>query len=248
MALGGTVPKTGAFILEQGEQVIPPGGAPAPPGPIPFGTGTPQIGPQCVPRTFSTPSLPLSAGFSTQSSRGFPTVDERPGGVQADPLQQAIPIGSGPGTREINPLPVANEQIAQPNPLQEAIQSLLAMVQGGGPLQQNINDNFANQLQSSRRNVSEDFARRGLGGSGIEEQLQLQSQLGIQGNAIRESNALALQAAQGLGGLSLGAGQFGLQQQALQNQANIDLIDSIMRMINDSFAPGENAIQTVNVI
>lgn len=210
MALGGTVPQTGAFILEQGEQVLPPPGFPA---------GDPGNRPP--------------TGIQDQPG---PHIEPLP------PPPPPPPVGGTPGTP---PLPAQGMM----NPLQQAIQSLLDMVMGGGPLQQNINDQFANQLQSSRRNVSEDFARRGLGGSGIEEQLQLQSQLGIQGNAISQSNALALQAAQALTGASLGAGQFGLQQQQLQDQTNLSMMEQLMRFIQGLNAPaGSNPMSTVNVI
>lgn len=222
-AHGGVVPQTGLFQLEQGETVLP-------------------TGPQAAPLSFSAPGLPTPQGATLNKGQQY-------GNNAFDPLPPTTPIE--PSTQiatQPEPAPASGAGPGQLNPLQQAIQSLLQMVQGGGPLQQNINDQFSQQLQSSRRNVAENFGSRGLGGSGVEEALQLQSELGIQGNAIRESNALGLQSAQALGGLSLGAGQFGLQQQALQNQASNDLLQLITQIFQGTFAPGENPVQTVNVI
>lgn len=212
---GGTVPQTGLFQLEQGEQVIPnPGQA------------------QTTPPVFS-PTAP--------APNPLPTQDDPPPSIPFD-------LGGNPA-----PLPVPVDQGQQDqagagNPLQQAIQALLQMVQGGGPLQQNISDAFSQQLLSSRRNVAEDFGRRGLGGSGIQEQLGLQAELGALNTAQRASNAQALQSAQALGQLSLGAGGFGLAQNQQQFQQNQSLFESIMRALQSFTSPGENPVQTVNVI
>lgn len=240
--LGGMVPFDGNFALHRGEQVIAPGG-PAPPPPI-------------------------SPGVSSLVPGGRGEQD----GLQQnafDPLPPPVLGGDGGGTVGAGDVPggIADAGGTQTlNPLQQAIQALLGLVQGGGPItpqiaqqQQNrIADVFGQQLQSSQRGVQENFGGRGLGGSGIEASLGLQQALGLQQNAAQASNDLAVQqalqnfgglqgAAQGLGGLSLGAGQFGLQQQQQQNQQNQDLIQFILQTLQGTFAPGSGT-QTLSIV
>lgn len=233
---GGIIPQTGNFKMHAGEQVIP-------------------VGSQVIPKP------PASTG-GTGGQEGANAFDPI-----APPFDITPPGGGGGGGSGGQVRPTESLGGAQGiNPLQSAIQALLQLVQGGGPItsqlaqqqQARISDTFGQQLQNSQRSVQENFGARGLGGSGIEAALGLQQGLGLQENAARASNDLAVQqalqnfqgvqgAAQGLGGLSLGAGQFGLQQQAQQNQQQQSLMEFILQTIQGTFAPGAGA-QTVNIV
>lgn len=238
---GGIIPQTGNFRMHAGEQVIP-----AAAGQLDF------------------PELRPSANVTGQGGRGD-TGDQH---FAFDPLPPNFEITPPGGGGDVLP-PVDNPDLGGTqgtNPLQSAIQALLQLVQGGGPItpqiaqqqQLRISDTFGQQLQGSQRSVQENFGARGLGGSGIEAALGLQQGLGLQANAARASNDLAVQqalqnfqgvqgAAQGLAGASLGAGQFGLQQQAQQNQQQQSLIEFILQTLQGTFAPGSGA-QTLNIV
>ena len=246
-AHGGTVPQTGAFILEQGEQVLPNTGANPPGGVRGFAFGQPT--------KFTVPA-PADAPPTAEPGQGGPA-----------PLPAPIPAPVAPPVAP-NPLDPGGAAAGQPNPLQQAIDTLLGLVQGGGPItsdiantqQTRINDVFANQLQSVQRGNAESLGARGLGGSGIQEQLGLQAQLGVLNNATNASNDFALNqalqnfggvqgASQGLGALSLGAGEFGLQQQNQQFLQNQSMFEQLIRAIQGSFAnPGQNPVTTVDVL
>lgn len=238
---GGTILQDGVFDLHRGETVLPAAAPPPPPPP-------PAIG-------LTPPTPPPSSLLGRPGGGG----NDGGGGEQ---FEGDIPLAVDPFT-----LPGDTQGGAQDtNPLQDAIAALLGLVQGGGPItsdiarqqQSRINDVFGQQLQSSQRGVQEQFGARGLGGSGIEAALGLQQSLGLQENAARASNDLAVQqalqnfqgvqgAAQGLGGLTLGAGQFGLQQQQLQNEQQQQLIEFILQALQGTFAPGSGA-QTINIV
>lgn len=245
---GGTVPFDGNFALHQGEQVIAPGSQPIPP----ISPGATPVPP------------PIDPGVKPTFFDVFDPSGDKPGG--GDNVFQPREVGDPRllGGQNVNVVGAQGTQAL--NPLQQAIQAILGLLQGGGPItpqiaqqqQQRISDVFGQQLQSSQRGVQENFGARGLGGSGIEAALGLEQALGLQQNAARASNDLAVQqalqnfsgiqgAAQGLGGLSLGAGQFGLQQQQLQFQQQQSLLDSILQTLQGTFAPGSGT-QTVNIV
>ena len=267
------VPKTGPAMLHQGEAVVPaqfnPANA-APPGvmqkpppmqqPEVFGGANTTIpmmqqAPAPAPRPMApqTQFMPQSPNPMLQTSVPFDVHTGQPGTLPGDPR---------PGVTMPPP-----QQGGPANPLQMALGSLMMQLGGGGPINQNVQNIQQQQLadtlslgkQQAEADLRARMGARGLGGSGL--QFGLEQNLGndVLRALTQGQNQIALDAAgrnydalgntaNSLIGGSLGAGQFGLQQAAFNQNQSMSMFDQLLNAIRQSFAnPSDQFKNTTNV-
>ena len=215
-AMGTTsVPQTGLAVVHQGEQINPAGGQPPMQNwstkPTP-----PQQTPQSYPSAGPTPQLPPPQPYPQQ---------------QAQPQQQ-------PPTQ---------------NPIQQSIGQFSNMLSSGGPMNAQYlnmqNQQMADQTGAAYNNSLEDMrarmGSRGLGGSGLQYGMENDLFNGMQSALTQGHNQNAMNAATGnwnamqqgagnLMGASMSAGQFGLAQQAQQQQMQQSMFSMLLDALRQS--------------
>lgn len=178
----------------------------------------------------------LPPGFGQPTPDGGPT-ELKPVSINniTGTVQQP---GTGPGAGPI-PDPGGQPQggAGQPNFLTQSLQGLQGLAQSGGPITQDVQNRLRAEnrdtqdvrAQNAIRALQERQGATGFTNSGLADFGALQARLGAAQNITRGENQIAFEAAntnfganlaanQALSQGALGAGQFGLDFNALQNQ------------------------------
>ena len=231
-----------------------------------FQTGTPYV-PQ-------TGTYQLHQGEAVVPANQNPMNQQRPaaqmgptGGFIPAPQQNMTMPAPAPAPQPMPQPYAAGQWGGSANPLQQALMSMSQQLQSGGPINQNVQNIQQQQIadmvsraqQQQTMDMRARLGARGLGGSGL--------QFGMEGNindaALRalvegqnqvalgaaNTNFDALQnAARGLFGGALGAGQFGLQQAQFNMGQSQSMFEQLMDAIRKSFVnPSQAAENTTTV-